>query len=795
MARQRLNRNWPAIAILLTLMLLGVAAAPALQRISLDNHIETWLAQDDSEAETLAWFRQLFPDEHRILVSWDGCSLSDQRSAAFAAHLVGTTDEGGMRVGGIREVASVDSPLQLLERIESRKVDSIEARRRLAGTLIGPDGLSAALLVKLSEQGAADLPRSLNAIRAAARDSGIESDELYLGGESVTTAALDKEVQRAMWNLRDPLAHPPVFLLSGAFGLFAAFVVLRSVRLGFMVLSAACLTALLGTALLPAFGRSMNMVVIVMPTLLIVLTLSAAIHLVNYWRHATSQGAPDPIREALRIGWLPCLLAAVTTGIGLLSLAINSLTPVRDFGLFSASGVMLSLAVVLTGIPAMLRLSSHAATPPREITRSFWTSLGRLLTRHHRVVGIAGLVILVSCAGGLLWFRTEVNVIRYFPSNSRLVEDSRYLEENIGGLAPIEVLIQFHEDTPREINFLQRMEIVRKVQEQIRQHPGISGAISLADFDSQSTPPPDNASTLKKMRYSKRSHIIESRIKRGDVDGTSRYLAVPSLRPGTEWTLRDPLDEVWRISGQALLLEDSDYDTLTQELNLLAEETLADLDGVSYAVTGTVPMFNRAQHALLESLTRSFALASAVIAIAMILLLRSVRAGILSMLPNLMPIAVVFGVMSWAGGTFDIGTMLTASVALGIAVDGALHLLTWFRKAIKEGQSRECAATYALQNCGPALAQTTFVVGVSLLMMYPAELLLISRFGWVMAALLFTALLAEVLFLPVLLVGPLGKLIQKSVAHTSTVAPPWVLPIPAGIRQPESRRGAGKRSA
>jgi predicted RND superfamily exporter protein len=179
----------------------------------------------------------------------------------------------------------------------------------------------------------------------------------------------------------------------------------------------------------------------------------------------------------------------------------------------------------------------------------------------------------------------------------------------------------------------------------------------------------------------------------------------------------------------------------------------------------------------------------------MILLLRSVRAGILSMLPNLMPIAVVFGVMSWAGWTFDIGTMLTASVALGIAVDGALHLLTWFRTGIADGQSRKSAATYALQHCGPALAQTTFVVGVSLLMMYPAELLLISRFGWVMAALLFTSLVAEAIFLPVLLVGPLGKLIQKSVAHTATESPQRVIPIPASVHLRQSEPAERKRSA
>jgi predicted RND superfamily exporter protein len=216
---------------------------------------------------------------------------------------------------------------------------------------------------------------------------------------------------------------------------------------------------------------------------------------------------------------------------------------------------------------------------------------------------------------------------------------------------------------------------------------------------------------------------------------------------------------------------DADYGELTADLNKMVATTLRDESGldqptIEHVVTGTVPVFFRAQQALLQSLIGSFCLAFFVIAVAMIVLLRSIRSGVLSMVPILMPVGVVFGVMSWCGQILDIGTMLTASVALGISVDGMLHLLTWFRKAIAEGESRQEAVTFALQHCGPAMAQTSAVVGLSLLVLYPAELLLISRFGWVMAALVGSALAAEVVFLPVLLLGPLGQMIQHSFAAT-----------------------------
>jgi len=116
--------------------------------------------------------------------------------------------------------------------------------------------------------------------------------------------------------------------------------------------------------------------------------------------------------------------------------------------------------------------------------------------------------------------------------------------------------------------------------------------------------------------------------------------------------------------------------------------------------------------------------------------------------------------MSWFGHALDIGTMLTGSVAIGIAVDDMLHLITWFRLAIRQGKTREQSVIQALQHCGSAMTQTTLVIALSLLLLYPAELLLISRFGWVMATLLGAAWLSSVVLLPALLAGRLGRMIE-----------------------------------
>ena len=174
-----------------------------------------------------------------------------------------------------------------------------------------------------------------------------------------------------------------------------------------------------------------------------------------------------------------------------------------------------------------------------------------------------------------------------------------------------------------------------------------------------------------------------------------------------------------------------------------------------------VPLFLRTQQAVLESLIESFALAFGVIAVVMMVLLKNPAAGLITMLPNVMPIGVVFGLISWAGIPVDIGTMITASVALGIAIDGTLHLLTWFRDGLRNGMSREDAIALGLAHCGPAMWQTSAAIGLAMLMLSTAELLLISRFGWLMAALIAAALTADIVLLPALLSGPLGTIIAN----------------------------------
>ena len=363
-------------------------------------------------------------------------------------------------------------------------------------------------------------------------------------------------------------------------------------------------------------------------------------------------------------------------------------------------------------------------------------------------------------------FRTETKVIRYFPQDARLVKDTEAIEQTLAGVASIETIVRFNKQAQQATSFLERMEVVREVENQISSHPEISGTLSLADFQPVTSAPPADARTFQKITYNRRSSEVERRIKDGGEAGAAAFLSVATEavdldQPGDDG-LNAAGDELWRITAQSAVASDSNYGSLTDELNHRVQSIVRLTPGASHVVTGTIPLFLRTQQAVLDSLVWSFALAFGLIAAVMMILLRNPLAGLIAMLPNLLPVGTVFGLISWSGQHVDVGSMVTASVALGIAVDGTLHLLSWFRIGIARGDSRQEAIIQALAHCGPAMWQTSAAVGIGLLMLAPADLLLVSRFGWLMASLIGTAFLADVVFLPALLMGPLGSLIERT---------------------------------
>ncbi|MFM9963557.1 MAG: efflux RND transporter permease subunit [Planctomycetaceae bacterium] len=637
-------------------------------------------------------------------------------------------------------------------------------------------GSPVALSIVLSEAGEADLATVVKLIRQAAIEVGVPPQQLHLSGRPVATTALNDGVMSALWNRGVPASQfwrKSVIGMSALIGVLVAFTMLRSVKLTLLVLFVSYFTVFLTMALVPATGGSMNMVMVLMPTFLLVVVMSGAIHVAHYWRHAAYHHLGNAAVEASKMAGAPCLFATVTTSIGLLSLLSSSLTPARDFGIYSAIGSVIGVGAVLYLLPALIQLVPFQPPKPSDVDATKWENFGRWCCRERHWIVWGYTLATIVCVIGLNWFRTEMKVIRFFPPDAPVVQDYNFVEENLAGIVPVDVIVRFDTASQEKQNFLERMELVRNIENRMRKHREISGAIALPDFSTVTVRPAEESDTLTKIGYHRKATETERRIKTGYLAGTKLFFVVADkphdlLVPG-DAQLNQAGDELWRITAQCLVMSDADFAGLIREIHEIAESVLNPHDGTHHVVTGMVPVFLHTQQALLDSQISSFGLAYLSIMLVMIFAVRSVRAGFLTMLPNVYPIGQIFGLISYFGVAVDIGTMMTASIAMGIGVDGTLHKLTWFRKGIEEGRTREDSIALAVGHSGPAIWETSAVLALGMLMLYPADLVLISRFGWLMAAIIAVAVAGDIIFLPALLGGSLGTMIIKGVKKKTPI--------------------------
>jgi len=638
-------------------------------------------------------------------------------------------------------------------------------------------GSMAAMTVSLAELGEVDQKSAIEAIRVAALAEGISSEQLHMGGRPVAATSLNRAIKQAGWNKAAPawdLYHRSPLLLSFAISLFLTYFMLKSLRLAILVQSVSVLCSFAAVSLIPATGGTLNMVLVVMPTLLMVITTSGAIHICNYWKTSNIADAKKSVIHAARMAWWPCLLASGTTAIGLASLMVSSLIPVRDFGIYASIGCIISFLCVLYVLPSLMLYWPQAPPRPEHIDNHKWYRLGQFLCRNWGRTCFVNLAVTGLCLWGMFYFRTETKVIRYFPDESQVMQDYKFLEENLSGIVSVDTIVRFDSEMQRKVPFLDRARKILSIQDALKKHPEVSGTLSLASFidlqehDESVTPTRSRRNAnLRENLIGKKIH--ERLLKGGEAaEGLSSLIALP--QNSADWKkkgdelLNEPGDEVWRITCQSSILSDCDYAILTKELGGIADEQLSDFAAGRpvHRVTGLVPIFLRTQNALLESLVESFGLALLMVCAVMAVMLRSLPASLYAMIPNVMPVAIVFGLLGWTGIRVDIGTMITASVALGLAVDGTLHLIIWFRELLRQGLSRQEAVAKSLEHCAPALWQTSAAIGFGMLALYPVELLLISRFGWIMAGMIFAALWGDVVLLPALLAGPLGAAIEAS---------------------------------
>ncbi len=737
-----------------TLVVLGVCSPwivrSAVEILGLDSTTPIeWVPESFPRRQAYGQFCREFESGDVVVASWPECTLDSPAIGRFISAVTGSN--APRNAAGEPWFESAVAGTTAVERLTAPplSLDRDAAIERLQGVLVGPDGRQTCIVVALTRAGLTERRLATGWIRdTLLRTATTAADDLHLAGSVIDNVTVDEASAESLNVYGGP---------AGLLILLLTWWSLRSFRYALLVFLLSLVCVGLCFVSLRACGDRMNPVLIVMPLLVLTLGVSGGIHLVNYLVEASQQGdGPGAAGRAIRLGWLPCSLSAGTTALGLASLVVSELEPIRVFGFHSAIGVVATLAVLFLVLPGVFsrwpirRAAGHEVETTTKASR-----FAVVVVRAAGPIVVVALLAMLVAVAGVSGIRTSVAIDTLFTPESRVVRDYEWLERKIGPLVPVEVVLRFGADS--DIRPAIRLDITREVGAALRELPEVSGVLSAATFLPDLAPSSGSRGAARKA-------IVARKLE-------SNLAELTDMR-----IIRDTGGEqLWRVTARTSALAGIDYGDFLATVQSRVEPIVAAHGGAAHGFTaectGVMPLINAIQKTLLHDLFTSFLSACFLISLVMMVVERGVVAGLIAMIPNVFPMVLLFGLLGWARLSLDIGSVMTASVALGMAVDGTFHFLTFFRRGLarSEGTSgdpggalaaRVAAVHGAFRESAPALVQSAVVCGLGILAFAGSSFAPTRRFAWMLSLLVAAALVGDLVVLPSLLASRPGRWFQ-----------------------------------
>ena len=483
--------------------------------------------------------------------------------------------------------------------------------------------------------------------------------------------------------------------------------------------------------------------------LLMVLSVSYSIHYINHFRFYKDRKGERlrALHYAYAQAAWPCFLTAITTAIGFASFLVVSMKPIRDVGLACAAGTLISFILVMILVPVFYSFGKPdlSSSQPEKTARSPFprgmVPLAReVLRRKGLIIGASVFLALF----GAYFFRqipVETDMLKILGEENAFVKDANTITQVLGGYYSYEVFIELQrEEAAKEPEILSALDTLSVEAEK---WGAVTSTMSLADMvkEIHSTMNYRNPGTYV---------IPDSREK------IAQLLLLYEISGGKE------LDNWVDYGYQRLRLSVQMADSKDLEQHIAQMRSLAtDLfpEDTQIRFVGDVPIMLRLMNLLTIGQVKSIALAFLVITVVMIAILRSVKAGLLSMIPNLFPLVVIAGVMGLFAINLDIMTIMIAPMIIGIAVDDTVHFFIHFRDEVKGFQDYEKANRQTFIKIGHALLFTTVVLSLGFGILGFSHVQGIAHMGLLAVTGIVMALLADFFIAPLLLVflKPFGR--------------------------------------
>ncbi|HNX23487.1 MAG TPA: efflux RND transporter permease subunit [Spirochaetota bacterium] len=549
---------------------------------------------------------------------------------------------------------------------------------------------------------------------------------------------------------------PPMFAVI----ILVFFLNFRSARGVFLPLATLVLSDIWVLGLMGHLGFKLTMLGVSLPALIVAVGSSYSIHVVNQYYIDIVKLKGMEKAEGLRISMshisITVFLAALTTFLGFASLLTNQVTAIRDWGLFSALGVLVAVIISTSMIPAaMMLLSVPEGTGGEDKNDALRTDFadrfvsrvaGLSINNYGKVIVVTLILLLISIAGAMN-MKVETSILSYFKENDYVRKSHRIIGDKLGGSFGTKIIIDSGtDDGVKDPEFLRTIDNIREwlQSEKISNELHVGRTDAFTDIIKTMNMAMNNDKPeFYKIPENKKDIMDYLEIYSGDDDNfDGRFDEFESyIDPG----YRSALIFVKHNDGNKILGTE-EFDRIHKSIDLYLRNNLDKK--YSYSISGVPSIIVRLSGYVISGQANSLIFSLLTVVFIVIILFKNWKAGLLSMIPMSTAIIMNFGIMGWCGINLDYATSIIACLVIGIGVDDTIHFLNTYRHFMDEEHNIDRTITRTLKLSGKAIIYTSLALIFGFTVLTISNFKPIIFFGLLCASTMVTTTLGALIVLP-----------------------------------------------
>ncbi len=755
--------------LVLAVAVISIALIPLALRVELDRTLKSAYVTSSDAYKEYRDFVEVFGDDEFIITA-----IKTEEGAAapeVLKSLTAITDE----LKELDEIANVLSlsnlkffqerngifsnyPLLLktqdvLRLPSEATLEQINKALPLTDYLISPDRKTLGILIKLKPEWR--FHPELGALQGKIKE--IVSNRLPVDAQfSMTGASVIREEVQTLTVTTAVLYGLLCTIVIGGI----CWYIFKSLRLAFVVLIVIGVAVEWVLGLMAAAKIPLNSTTSLSFGLIVVVSVSNVIHIITHYYQAIREtnSKSEAVKTALRIIGRPCLMCTLTTAVAFATIMISSIPMVQQLGFVMTCGILISYVLAMTLTPAfLLAIKSVSPDISQKLTEDWigavFRGLERFVFTHYKFCTALSIIFVAGMVGGIPFIRTDTQILHLFTDSSRVISDVQFVETNLAPIRSLELVVTGPEQAFKNPATWQKIAVLDKSIREMSEIESVDSPLPLMEYLHQA---------VSKSQQTSQSFFDDSRL-------LLQLFTVLSLNSDSKDLLRRYISPDYRQLHISVRIKNSAMTPINEIIQAVKSKAAKIMQPDNVIVTGEQAVFAAQASQVVDSQVLSIVLAFIGVTTLLIIQLRSVSLGLVSLIPNIPPVAVIFGMMGWFGIPLDNVTVFAAAIAIGLSVDDTIHYLTQLKREMTRSPDPnttiELCMRQSYQKTARAMISTSLTLFLGFLMLSFTPTKPAIYFGFLGGGAVLTALLADLIMMQsvILTFGSVRKILNKEI--------------------------------